>query len=311
MHTDCLHCFSSTWESTAYSYTCALCLLCIFFFFFFLLSLHRNRWIPYSLLMHEGQLFTSHPCGERKTGTARRVESFIECVTAKYKEENIGINTEDLTSECKETKRRWKTRMAAFWHLSWGSTQIFQGHFNVTLLNSLAAMTATQWTSPMISRVIPICSISNWCLAHSSSGCKGVRWHQTCKVWCSKCRHFIVSEHSHWSKRLSPKLCSFPLGWGKLTKRRLWVLKRVVTSLNYTFVWVVGHKKWYSSKGRTDGDSLRTGGFMEGLRLCRGSEWVIKWLLLFRDFFMPQPHKAKKYVGSSGKSHPLQKSPQE
>lgn len=50
---------------------------------------------------------------------------------------------------------------------------------------------------------------------------------------------------------------------------------------------------------------------MEGLRLCRGSEWVIKWLLLFRDFFVPQPHKVKKYVGSSGKSHPLQKSLQE
>lgn len=33
-----------------------------------------------------------------------------------------------------------------------------------------------------------------------------------------------------------------------------------------------------------------------------------KMVIIVQRFFVPQPHKVKKYVGSSGKSHPLQKS---
>lgn len=73
MHTDSLHYFSSTWESAVDSHTRALRLLWYFPFLFFSCAVFTEAccWIPYSLLMHEGQLFTSHPCGERRDGDSK------------------------------------------------------------------------------------------------------------------------------------------------------------------------------------------------------------------------------------------------
>lgn len=71
--------------STDYFSTCVLS-VCFFVF------TETDRGIPYSLLMHEGQLFISRPCGERKGKTEQRTESFIVCNGWKRKWKHVARN---------------------------------------------------------------------------------------------------------------------------------------------------------------------------------------------------------------------------
>lgn len=57
---------------------CSIC--CgVFWFFFHVQSSQKHSWIPYSLLMHEGQLFISQPGGERKTDSKEGGKFYRVC----------------------------------------------------------------------------------------------------------------------------------------------------------------------------------------------------------------------------------------